>query len=224
MYRYIKDYPSKSSKNNILKQLLPTGLLLLGFFLIVQAVYPIAEWTIANLGQEKNELADPGGSKILGESININEWLPQAENSSKTYSIKEYTISIPKLKIKDAQVVIGGDDLSKNLIQFGGTAEPGNKGRTVIFGHSVLPQFFNAQNYKTIFSHLPDLKNKDEIFINYDGVIYKYVVYDQQVIDPKNTTAMLSQDFSDSYLHLITCAPPGTYWKRLIIKAKIAQI
>ena len=221
MYRYVKNYSAPFSRKAFFKQFISSGLLLLGFFLVIQAAYPITQWTFSNWGKDKKELADPGSERVLGESFNVNNWLPEAENNVKEITVKEYTISIPKLKIKQAKVVVGGDDLSKNLIQFGGTAEPGRKGTAVIFGHSVLPQFFNEKNYKTIFSRLPELKNKDEIFINYDGVEYKYVVYKQEIVDPKNTKAMLSQNFSESELNLITCAPPGTYWKRLIVKAKL---
>ena len=68
-----------------------------------------------------------------------------------------FTISIPKLGIDNASVAIGGEDLSDNLIQYPGTALPGKKGNAVIFGHSVLPQYFNPSNYLSIFSTLPDI-------------------------------------------------------------------
>ncbi len=63
-----------------------------------------------------------------------------------------YTLSIPKLKIQEAQVLVGSEDLSKSLIQYTGTGYPGDYGNAVIFGHSVLPYFFNPKDYKTIFS------------------------------------------------------------------------
>ena len=33
-----------------------------------------------------------------------------------------------------------------------------------------------------------------------------------------------TQDFSDTFITVITCTPPGTIWKRLIIKARIHSI
>src|SRR3990172_1045447 len=54
-------------------------------------------------------------------------------------SVSFYTLSIPKLKIENATVAIGGEDLSKSLIQYPGTAVPGKNGNAVIFGHSILP-------------------------------------------------------------------------------------
>lgn len=60
-------------------------------------------------------------------------------------NISFYTISIPALGIEEATTAIGGEDLSKNLIHYPGTALPGKIGNSVIFGHSVLPIFFNPR-------------------------------------------------------------------------------
>lgn len=134
-----------------------------------------------------------------------------------------YTLSIPKLKVKDAKVMIGSDDLKKSLIQYGGTANPGNYGNTVIFGHSVLPYFFNPKDYKTIFSTLPSLSEGDEIFIINEGITYRYVIEEMHVVDPSDVS-ILEQKYDDSYLSLITCVPPGTYEKRLWVKARLQKI
>jgi sortase A len=40
------------------------------------------------------------------------------------------------------------------------------------------------------------------------------------VVDP-NDFGVLDQDKDGSYLTLITCTPPGTYLKRLVVKAKL---
>jgi len=134
-----------------------------------------------------------------------------------------YTISIPKLGIKDANVINGGEDLNKSLVQYGETASPGDYGNTVIFGHSVLPYFFNPSNYKTIFSFLPSLNEGDEIFVNTNGITYRYVIEEMRVVG-LGDVSILEQRFDDSYLTLITCVPPGTYLKRLVVKAKLRLI
>ncbi|MCX6791525.1 MAG: sortase [Candidatus Gottesmanbacteria bacterium] len=58
--------------------------------------------------------------------------------------------------------------------------------------------------------------------ISYDGISYKYIVYDLAVTDPSDLSA-LAQRFDDSYLTLVTCVPPGTYWQRLHVFAKLAR-
>lgn len=154
---------------------------------------------------------------------NANMWYPTAPQKKVAGRVNTYTLSIPKLKIDNALVVVGGDDLSKSLIHYGGTGVPGEYGTTVIFGHSTLPQFYNPKNYKTIFSLLPTLEIGDEIDIFYDGVAYKYIVYEMVVLDPTDLST-LEQRFDDSYLTLVTCVPPGTYWQRLNVKARLKTL
>ncbi len=134
--------------------------------------------------------------------------------------VNTYTITIQKLRISDALVSIAGDDLATSLIHYGGTGLPGQYGTAVVFGHSALPQFYQPTNYKAIFSLLPTLKIGDEIIVTYDGVQYRYSVYEMTVLEP-NDLSTLEQRFDDSYMTLVTCVPPGTLWKRLNVKAKL---
>ncbi|GAG09918.1 unnamed protein product, partial [marine sediment metagenome] len=174
-------------------------------------------------------LADSTGFApvVLGEEVDLTKlsnWFPsvpeQAQSSSR---ITHYTISIPPLRIFEATVKIGGEDLKESLIHYGGTALPGEFGNTVIFGHSVLPQFFNPKKYLTIFSTLPNIKRDDEVFVQFDGIEYKYKVYDMVEVDPDDVS-ILEQRYDNAYLILVTCVPPGTYWKRLAVRARLEKI
>ncbi|KKQ95932.1 MAG: hypothetical protein UV74_C0013G0536 [Candidatus Woesebacteria bacterium GW2011_GWB1_43_14] len=139
--------------------------------------------------------------------------------------VDHYTISIPSLGIKDASVAIGGEDLSKSLIQYPGTALPGKPGNSVIFGHSILPQFYNPDDYMTIFSTLPTMEIGDEIQVFYDGAKYYYKVEDMFEVSP-NDIQVLEQNLSDSFVTLVTCTPPGHPLrpKRLIVRARVVSI
>ena len=136
--------------------------------------------------------------------------------------VEYYTISIPKLKIEDATVAIGGDDLSEHIIQYPGTALPGKRGNAALFGHSILPIFYNPKDYLAIFSTLPTLNEGDDINISYDGVSFKYKVESMFEVLPTDIQ-VLEQDSSDSFLTLVTCVPPGDPRKpkRLIVRARI---
>lgn len=150
-------------------------------------------------------------------------WFPK-NSSEKTESIVEtYKFSIPKLKIDNATVSFVNGDLSKSLIHYGGSALPGKPGNSVVFGHSTLPQLFNPKDYIAIFATLHTLNVGDEVFLDYDGVKYKYKIFQRRITDPDDIS-VLSQQYDDSYLTVITCTPPGTYWKRLILKAKIEKV
>lgn len=133
-----------------------------------------------------------------------------------------YTISIPALEIEKATVALGGEDLSKSLIQYPGTSLPGRLGNSVIFGHSVLPVFYDPKDYLAIFSTLPTLEKGNKIYIDYDGVLYTYVVENMFEVSPADIQ-ILSQNVGSSNLSLVTCTPPGDPRKpkRLIVRAKM---
>lgn len=217
------------------KQLISTGLLLFGISLLLSAVAPIVAFQLNysnRLGQVVNPLSSKfynSSSKILGEATTdytqLNSWFvdtPQEKNYIAPNPGNRYSLSIPSLKIDDALVVVGSQDLKKNLIHYPQTALPGQLGNGVIFGHSVLPQFFNPKSYITIFATLYRLKTGDAIFVNYDGVKYKYLVEDMFEVKPTDLS-ILEQRYDNKYLTLVTCSPPGTYLRRLIVRTKITD-
>lgn len=134
--------------------------------------------------------------------------------------VSSYTISIPTLNIDNMTVKVGGDDLDKHLIHYPGTALPGELGNPVIFGHSVLPIFYNPTSYVSIFSKLPTLDEDDEIFIHIDGITYRYTVSSYHEVEP-NQIELLEQRYDRRTLTLVTCVPPGTYLRRGVILAQL---
>ena len=152
-------------------------------------------------------------------------WFDNSQNiEDEAGEFKYFSLSIPKLEIQGATVVIGGNDLSDHLIQFPGTALPGETGNSVIFGHSILPQYFDPENYLAIFSTLPSLQKGDMVIIDYEGIIYKYTVRDMFEVTPSDIQ-ILEQSVASSYLTLVTCTPPGHPLKprRLIVRAELMQ-
>lgn len=158
----------------------------------------------------------------LKDTTQIGNWFDNENYQYRDIENLNYTLSIPVLKIKNASVVYGGQDLKNNLIHFPGTALPGKIGNSVIFGHSVLPIFYNPKDYKTIFSKLPTLNKGDLIEINFDGIYFRYTVENLFEVYPEDIQ-ILEQEASDSFLTLVTCVPPGDprMPRRLIIRARI---
>lgn len=235
-YSYIKKLPKTRKVRGVNRQVFPKWFVgslsfvcfVLGLVLVGSVAWPLIQWQFLyrpSQLQEKYISPIPSfvSSQVLASSSesaeSIVNWLPTATHSANP-SIKFYTISIPKLRIESATVEYGGTDLKKSLIGWTDSALPGNLGNNVIFGHSTLPQFYNPKNYTSIFSLLPTLKKGDPIYISYDGVSYKYVVFDMKTVEPEDYS-ILEQQYDNSYVSLITCVPPGTYWKRLIVKARV---
>lgn len=148
-------------------------------------------------------------------------WFPDAGYPSQNISkITSYSISIPEIRIDNMTVTVGGTDLSKSLIQYPGTANPGGLGAPVIFGHSILRQFYNPKSYMSIFSTIMTLAPGDEIKIRYDGVAYNYRVIDKIEVKPEDVQ-ILEQKYNGRYLKLVTCVPEGTYLRRGVVIAEL---
>ena len=242
MVRYYKK--KKRIEKKLIIKILGLSILFSGIGIAAYIFFPLLSWQIyfapvfasqeINAPIPKNtvvsketisSLISEASQSILGvDSYNASNWFPgfkyQKSGVSKT---PFYKISIPSINITDAIVSSVDTDLTSHLVNYGGTAIPPESGNAVIFGHSTLPQLYNAKNYKTIFSYLYKLNYGDEIIVNTDNLTYKYIVENITVVDPDNTS-VLEQNYDDSFLTLITCTPPGTIWKRLVVKARIKKI
>lgn len=165
---------------------------------------------------------EPDADSVAIDYTKASNWFDGDRDSFSDSKIKYYSITIPYLGIEDATVNIGGEDLSDYLIQYPGTALPGKIGNAVVFGHSILPQFYDPKDYLAIFSTLPTIKKGEEIIVRYDGITYRYVVEDKFEVLPTDLE-ILSQNKTDSYITLVTCTPPGHPLrpKRLIVRAKL---
>lgn len=224
------------------KKLLAGTFLAFGIFIFSSALFPIIQFQLeysSKFGQILSPLStkfynNSGG--ILGEVSSadytqLNNWFvtdsrsaadPRLTSGLSDSPTSSYKISIPSLKISDAVVAVGSMDLKKSLIQYPQTALPGQLGNGVVFGHSVLPQFFNPKSYLTIFSTLYRLKIGDEILVNFDNVQYKYLVEEMFEVAPTDLS-VLEQRFDGRYFSLITCSPPGTVLRRLVVRSRIAD-
>ncbi|MCL4364530.1 sortase [Patescibacteria group bacterium] len=220
--------------------------LIVGALLLFWSFYPIVSFEVYSRLFLKRDINTPvpdgdspsslsQASSVLGTfnifSNNLRDytqaslWFPSLSqaNTLSTLSVKHYTLSIPKLNIENANVTVGGEDLSKSLIHYLPKSLPGEYGNVVIFGHSTLPQLYNPKDYKTIFTYLPSLDKGDIIKIKMNDIEYDYQVYDMYVINP-DQISVLDQQKDGSYLTLITCVPPGTWLQRFVIKAKLRLI
>lgn len=215
------------SRTVLAKILLVVGLVILGW-----VAYPLASFQIFDSRQMAKErfltpigpmepatyAAVPDPTSV--DYTQVRNWFPEKEATWSETEVSYYSLSIPKLGIKQANVALSGEDLSRSLVHYGGTALPGKAGNGVVFGHSILPQFFNPKNYMAIFSTIHTLKDGDQIIVTYDGIVYQYQVIDKYEVTPKDIS-VLDQTFDDKYLTLITCTPPGTFLRRLVVRAKL---
>lgn len=208
-------------KKNIFLKVIAIIWAISGIVILTGVIWPIVSYQTFSKESDQ-DLLNP-----VVDLTKASNWFVGGEESGafSQSKVSYYNLSISKLKIKDAVVAIGGEDLSKSLIQYPGTALPGKRGNSVIFGHSVLPIFYNPKEYISIFSTLPTLKIGDDILVNYDNVSFTYRVESVFEVYPTDIQ-VLQQDNSDSFLTLVTCVPPGDprKAKRLIVRARVVPL
>lgn len=143
---------------------------------------------------------------------------------------KEFGIVIPKISA-NAKVIDKVDAfnqkeyqwaLTKGVAHAKGTAYPGNAGNSFIFAHSSV-DWYVANRYNSVFYLLHKLEKGDKIEMYYKKKKYIYKVTVKKLVDASDVS-YLSNSFltsNSSFLTLMTCWPPGTTYKRLIVQAKI---
>lgn len=242
---YLKENTSKKRKAINMFSYVTLGM---GLLLLFWSFYPVISFELYSRFILKNGVDSPvpisntassvrEAQAVLGTndafSSNLKDftqahlWFPgkqEGDGSQKPLiGVQEYFLTIPKLNISKAKVVVGGDDLTKSLIHYVPKSMPGEFGNVSIFGHSTLPQLYNEKDYKTIFTYLPSLEKGDAIFVEVGDLEYEYEVTDMFVVNP-DKISVLDQQYDAAYLTLVTCVPPGTFWKRLIVKAKLLRL
>lgn len=203
---------------------------ILGVAAITFSVWPIVVWqikTLPKLTSKINNAPIPGGLVLsekatLAANVQVVEdpdgfsyfatsYRPQGERPA------QFFLTVPKLKIKDAKVLVDSLNFYDNLSHFPGSALPGEAGNAFITGHSVLPQFANPENYRTIFTNLSDLEVGDDIFVELEGQTFHYTVQYSKIVDPHDLSVLSPISAQGRNLTLMTCVPPGTSTKRLIV-------
>lgn len=136
----------------------------------------------------------------------------------------ESQIIIPSIQVK-APVIYSTSknntdiayDLRSGVVHYSTTANPGEQGNVVIFGHSSGVAWAPG-NYKFVFTLLDKLKSGQQISLDYNGKRYVYVVTGSKIVAPTDMSVL--DVGSESKLSLITCTPVGTSKNRLVVEAK----
>lgn len=253
LYSYQKATPDNPHPGHHIPdhlKILPLIISSFGLLLITTVVWPMASYQIKIFAKDKDfslspRLLSPFVSDLefaasnqtdlspqLATAVDFTKasnWFtatqidyPKTSQTSTPTEITNFSLSIPSLGIERANVTVNGEDLTKSLIHYPGTALPGQLGSPVIFGHSTLPQFFKPDNYMSIFSTLPIIKTGELILVNIDDVIYSYKVTSIYQVKP-DEVEVLRQFYDKKSLKIVTCVPPGTKYRRLIVEADLVK-
>src|SRR5690606_31253571 len=133
-------------------------------------------------------------------------------------------VIIPKINaqlpvVYGSQSIAEGDvqkALENGVFHYPTTAEPGQDGNVAIFGHSSN-NIFNQGKYKIAFVLLRELEPGDIFYLTHEGTVYTYKVYSKRVINPDETWVLGPVEGKQATAALITCDPPGSTRKRLVV-------
>lgn len=200
----------------------------LGFLLIVLAgllalliFYPVIKEEIGYLVLPKNLTWTVTTQKELiqlqNENPKVRALVPVDEN---------FGIIIPKISA-NASVIPQVDSqnpavyqkaLTRGVAHARNTALPNENGNIFIFAHSSA-DFWEASKYNAIFYLLSKLEKGDKIYLFYQGRKYTYAVSEKKTVEAAETSYLEAKN-PGSRLTLMTCWPPGTTLKRLLVLAQ----
>jgi sortase A len=147
---------------------------------------------------------------------------------SRKRSAKNNLIEIPKLGVSAPLIIPKTDEeeklqalLESGTLLYPDFSKPGEKGQTIILGHSAPPGWPDI-NYENIFSKIGELEAGDSIFVYYNHEQYVFKVYDKKIFFPAQEDKYLyPPQREEPILTLLTCWPPGKNYKRLAVFAKL---
>lgn len=111
--------------------------------------------------------------------------------------------------------------LAEGVAHAEGTVFPGQIGNTFLFSHSSV-NIYDANRYNSVFYLLRKLDNDDVFYITYQGKVYKYKVFDKKIVEAEDVE-YLDANTKKNQATLMTCWPPGTTLKRLVVLGELVE-
>lgn len=168
-------------------------------------------------GEETDWLALEGLEKILGQQFSRTEELDEAQQLAAGKKLEAAgTLEIPGIGLKlPVMKGTGKVALRYGAGWFEASAQPGQPGNCLIFGHRMRAdgRLFNKLDKMGI----GDLVNIADM----DAQLYTYTVVDVIEVLPQDLFDELYKHTDGRYLSLITCTPQGEGTHRLIVLCEI---
>jgi sortase A len=123
-------------------------------------------------------------------------------------------IEIPKLGLRaDLGEGITMRNIDRGPSHWPGTAMPGRIGNVVVAGHRVT--------HTHPFRHIDQLVPGDEVFFEYQGERFRYVVTGSEVVTPKQVS-IVNQTYEPTAT-LFACHPPHSARYRYVVHLHLAR-
>jgi len=177
-------------------------LLAVAAFIVIKTFYPVAK---AEISYQITRSA-PLNSEIIPIDPNFTIIIPKINVNTKVIK------NVNPFNSTEYQIA-----LTHGVAHARGSALPGFPGNVFIFAHSAT-DWYQANQYNAVFYLINKLESGDQIIIYYQGSKYIYSVNQKKIVNG-NEINYLTGLVTDKTLTLMTCWPPGTTLKRLVITA-----
>jgi len=167
--------------------------------------------------KEKIELGKTGKIESIEGKTQELKVQPKEELFQKEDSVEipKIGISAPLRKVEREQEI--KKELDKGVVLWPGSALPGEKGQTIILGHSAPPNWPKIK-YDWVFSKINLLQQGDLVIVYFKKKKHLYSV--QRKIFLAKGEKLPTTDPQKSVLFLISCWPPGKDFKRIAVEAE----
>ena len=220
----INNNPSNHKHFDLSSLLIKLGisLIIMSVALFIAVFYPLVFSELKYIFLRPNEK-----TKVIVESI------ASGDKKSEKYYVKaidpEFGIFIPKIganvsvvpNISPFDSKIYQQALTKGVAHAEGTVYPGQIGNTFIFSHSSV-NIYDANRYNAVFYLLRKLDIDDIFYLTYQGKVYKYKVFDKKIVEATEIN-YLNPNTKNNQATLMTCWPPGTTLKRLVVLGELVS-
>lgn len=190
-------------------------------FLVIFSSVIKSEWNYLVLPKNKlvKIILDEKSSENNKENKDDNEIIPQN---------KEFGIIIPQIEV-NAKVLANVDPqkeseyverLKHGVAHTKGSGFPDDDRTVFIFAHSSN-NFYQNNKFNTVFYLLRKLKTDDVFYLVYKNKIYSYVMIEKRIVAENEVDYLKNNEKYD--VILMTCWPPGTAYKRMLIMGKKIQ-
>ncbi|MBI4032822.1 sortase [Candidatus Berkelbacteria bacterium] len=152
-----------------------------------------------------------------------------SEGPATEIGLSENTLLVPKINVQapviwdsssDEKVMLA--NLQSGVAHYGFTGLPNEQsGNVFITGHSSY-YWWDKGKYKTVFALLDKVSTGDQALIQYQGKVFVYEFRDKVVVDPSQVE--VTDPTTEPILSLMTCTPPGTALRRLVVRLKLARV
>lgn len=112
--------------------------------------------------------------------------------------------------------------LEKGVVHFVDSPLPGQKGASIILGHSSAYPWYKG-NYGSVFALLGKLKTDDLFYVENGDKVLTYQIKNSLIFNPLSDNSKIDEfvKTDGSAIILISCWPVGTNYQRIAVRAEL---